>query len=75
VNKGKTVDNQSKDNLTKEVDLRKITTSPIVIVYEYIIIRRNLEMLRMILRIIYLLLIYPQSTKTTYQIKTIFLIV
>jgi len=31
VNKGKTVDNQSKDNLTKEVDLRKITTSPIVI--------------------------------------------
>lgn len=32
VNKGKTVDNLSKDNLTKEVDLRKITTSPIVIV-------------------------------------------
>ena len=29
----KTVDNQSNDNLTKDVDFRKITTSPIVIVY------------------------------------------
>jgi hypothetical protein len=40
VNKGKTVDNLSKDNLTKEVDLRKITTSPIVIVYKDIILEK-----------------------------------
>lgn len=32
INKGKTVENPSNENLTKDVDLRKITTSPIVIV-------------------------------------------
>jgi hypothetical protein len=39
-NKIKTLDNHSNDNLTKEVDLRKITTSPIVIVY-LILFRKN----------------------------------
>lgn len=33
--KNKSVDNHSHENLTKDVDLRKITTSPIVIVRVY----------------------------------------